>query len=124
MGDLARMQAGTRVNAEQASKRAMWEPTRLRYGEGRRFWTSRATVIQGSHRGSGAGMYARGSQEQHGKPPVVSGCAGQPPTREGGSGPLGVAERPVVARKPGNAGGAKGPWFRVSVVEVGARRLA
>jgi hypothetical protein len=37
MGDLAKMQAGTRVNAEQASKRAMWEPTRLRYGEGRSF---------------------------------------------------------------------------------------
>jgi len=32
---LANVQAGTRVNAEQASKRAMWEPTRLKYGEGR-----------------------------------------------------------------------------------------
>jgi len=29
------MQAVTRVNAEQASKRVMWEPTRLRFGEGR-----------------------------------------------------------------------------------------
>ena len=25
-----------RVNVEQASKRAMWEPSRLNYGEGRR----------------------------------------------------------------------------------------
>jgi len=38
MGDSANMQAGTRVNAEQASKRVMWEPTRLRYGEGRSSW--------------------------------------------------------------------------------------
>jgi len=29
------MQAVTRVNAEQASKRVTWEPTRLSYGEGR-----------------------------------------------------------------------------------------
>ena len=27
----------------------------------------------------------------------------------------GVAERPVVVMKPGNAGGAKGPWFKVNV---------
>jgi hypothetical protein len=37
-GGLASMQAGTRVNAEQASKRVMWEPTRLYFGEGRRLW--------------------------------------------------------------------------------------
>jgi len=47
MGDLAKMQAGTRVNAEQASKRAMWEPTRLRFGEGRSFWVRRATAPRG-----------------------------------------------------------------------------
>ena len=35
MGDLASTQAGTRVNVEQASKRAMQEPTRLNNGEGR-----------------------------------------------------------------------------------------
>ena len=34
-GDSARMQAVTRVNAEQASKRTMWEPTRSDSGEGR-----------------------------------------------------------------------------------------
>jgi hypothetical protein len=26
-----------------------------------------------------------------------------------------VAERPVVVKKPGNAGGAKGPWVKVNV---------
>jgi hypothetical protein len=38
MGDLASTQAGTRVNVEQAPKRAMQEPTRLRNGEGRCEW--------------------------------------------------------------------------------------
>src|SRR5262249_59479018 len=34
-GDSASRQAVTRVNAEQASKDAMWEPTQQRDGEGR-----------------------------------------------------------------------------------------
>ena len=33
----------------------------------------------------------------------------QPATCEGQAGPTGVAERPVVPMKPGNAGGGKGP---------------
>jgi hypothetical protein len=33
----------------------------------------------------------------------------QPDSREGQAGPNGVAERPVVVKKPGNADGAKGP---------------
>ena len=36
LGDLASMQAVTRVNAEQASKRLMQEPTHRVFGEGRR----------------------------------------------------------------------------------------
>jgi hypothetical protein len=35
----------------------------------------------------------------------------QPVAREGQAGWVGVAERPVVPGKPGNAGGGKGPWF-------------
>ncbi len=41
----------------------------------------------------------------------------RPTTREGQVGPFEVAKRPVRARKPGNAGGAKGPQFKVSVDE-------
>ena len=37
-GDLVSMQAVTRVNAEQASKRVVQEPTRLSLGEGRCRW--------------------------------------------------------------------------------------
>jgi hypothetical protein len=35
----------------------------------------------------------------------------QPVLREERAGPCGMAERPVVVMNPGNAGGAKGPWF-------------
>ena len=38
------------------------------------------------------------------------GVPGEPVVREDRAGLGGVAERPVVVRKPGNAGGAKGPW--------------
>jgi hypothetical protein len=37
---------------------------------------------------------------------------GQPVTRESQAGPIGVAERPVVPLKPGNAGGGKGPRLK------------
>ena len=36
----------------------------------------------------------------------------QPEAREGKTGLHGMAERPVLPRKPGNAGGGKGPWFK------------
>jgi hypothetical protein len=39
----------------------------------------------------------------------------QPTTREGQVGPVEVAERPIGARRPDHAGGAKGPQFKVNV---------
>jgi predicted site-specific integrase-resolvase len=76
-GDPASRQAVTRVNAEQASKRATWEPTRHKIGEGRRHWgtgghTPRSDTNQWSHRGSGDGMPAHGDPTQHGKPRAVA----------------------------------------------------
>ena len=54
----------------------------------------------------------QGKRAQHGKPfGVISD--GQPDAREGQAGRLGVAERPVVPKKQGNAGGGKGPQFKV-----------
>jgi hypothetical protein len=41
------MQAGTRVNAEQASKRVMRKPTRLRNGEGRRLPDPTSDAVRG-----------------------------------------------------------------------------
>ncbi len=46
----------------------------------------------------------------------------QPDAREGQAGPFGVAERFVVPRKPGNAGGGKGPQFKVNVEAADSHR--
>src|SRR5207237_9693516 len=48
---------------------------------------------------------------QHGKPQCVIRDE-QPDAREGEAGRPGVAERFGVPRKPGNAGGGKGPQFK------------
>ena len=48
--------------------------------------------------------------KQHEKPDGA-GQRAQPAAREGQAGPCRMAERPVVALKPGNSGGAKGPQF-------------
>ena len=36
----------------------------------------------------------------------------QPTAREGRVGLGGKSERPILPKKPGNAGGGKGPWFK------------
>ena len=58
-------------------------------------------------------MFAEGVLWQHGKSRAVDRRKpDQPETREGKTGLHGMAERPVLPRKPGNAGGGKGPWFK------------
>jgi RNA-directed DNA polymerase len=47
----------------------------------------------------------------------------QPESRKGPTGPRGVAERSVVATKPGNSGGAKGPWFKVNARSGDSREI-
>jgi len=54
----------------------------------------------------------QGKRTQHGKPHGVI-RNDQPESRERCSGRLGVAERSVVPGKPGNAGGGKGPQFKI-----------
>jgi hypothetical protein len=90
VGDLASVQAVTRVNAEQASKRAMRKPTRQRNGEGRRCWNpawpgplGKSGMIQRFRRGNGDGMHIEGDLTQHGKPDTVEGRDLQPDAREG-----------------------------------------
>ncbi len=123
-GGTANRQAVTRVNAEEASKGMMWEPTRPVIGEGRRRWGTRETggigrpmsdLTQRSHRGIGNGMSRNGRCLQHGKPHGVEARDFQPDAREGQAGPGGVADRLGVPGKPGNSGGGKGPEFRISV---------
>lgn len=58
---------------------------------------------------------AKGDLWQHGKSRMVDrGVPGQPAAREGEAGLWGMAERSVVPKKPGNAGGGKGPQFKVN----------
>ena len=47
----------------------------------------------------------------------------QPDAREGQAGRYGVAERPVVLEKPGNAGGGKGPWFKTDATSRKGREI-
>ena len=54
------MQAVTRMNTEQASKRLMRKPTRQEYGEGRCHRRMRAKRSLWFRRGSGDGMCGRG----------------------------------------------------------------
>ena len=65
----------------------------------------------------------QGKRTQHGKPPGVVGDD-QPDSGDGQAGRSGVAERFVVPRKPGNAGGGKGPQFKTDARRgEGRRRL-
>ncbi len=47
----------------------------------------------------------------------------QPGTGDGWTGRYGVAERPVLLRRPGNAGGGKGPWFKTGTESGEAREI-
>src|SRR6516162_9898992 len=58
-----------------------------------------------------AAACTQGKSTQHGKPHCVI-RDDQPDAREGQAGRIGVAERPVVPLKPGNAGGGKEPQFK------------
>ncbi len=55
---------------------------------------------------------------EHGKPHAAAARDRQPDSGDGQAGLHGVAERPVVALKPGNAGRAKGPDFRRGAEEA------
>ena len=100
------------MNAEQASKRSLRRPTGrpfpgrlIRLGKRAKSSSSRCAGVV-------AIACTQGKRAQHGKPHgVVSDD--QPDAREGQAGRFGVAERPVVPKKPGNAGGGKGPQFKV-----------
>ena len=82
------------VNAVQAPKRVMQEPTRRESREGRRRWEM-SELSHRSCRGIGDGMQTMGTRRNTGSP---SGdrSRGQPATRKSQAGPSGVAERPIV----------------------------
>ena len=110
-GGSARVQAVTRVNAEQASKRTMRRLTRIS-NRGRLIRLGkRADEAPSRRAGVVATACTQGKRTQHGKPRGVLSDE-QPDACEGWTGRPGVTERPVLPLKPGNAGGGKGPQFR------------
>src|ERR1700692_613049 len=64
----------------------------------------------------------QGKRTQHGKPQGVV-RDDQPDAREGQAGRSGVTERFVVPRKPGNAGGGKGPQFKTGAESGNASEI-
>lgn len=74
LGDSASMQAETRVNAEQASKQGLWEPTRLEFGEGRRLRTRRATACGGPTGVLASACMKEGSVRNTGSPSGAGAC--------------------------------------------------
>ena len=111
------------MNAEQASKQAMQEPTWLESGK--------AAVAGGderrpeqSCRGSGGGMHAKGDAAQHGKPQgVVAACATDQQPARVRLGPLGWRTGSHYRRSRVIPGG-KGPEFKPNVHNARARRVA
>ena len=99
------------MNATQASKRVMRKPTRREYGEG----CQRTGSERREHRPVPPGYWRwhadrRERVATREAPPVTwHASTGNP---RGPAWAVGVAERPVVLEKPGNAGGGKGPQVR------------
>ena len=103
------------MNAEQASKRTLHRPIRQPFRRRLIRLEKRAKSISSRCAGVVATACTQGKRTQHGKPlGVVSDD--QPDAREGQAGRFGVAERPVVPGKPGNAGGGKGPQFKINAI--------
>lgn len=121
VGGSASVRAVTRVKPEQASKSLMRAPSPLSMDEGRCGRPDAPTdERRPARRGSGHSTYA-GVDGQHGRPVGQPGRPGDDPAagrdRQ-------VSEGLIVLRKPGNAGGGKGPWFGVRSTEPRRGRLA
>jgi len=116
IGDSASVQAVTRVNAEQSSKRTMRRPTRQPFrGRLTRLGERAKQYAQTLRRGSGDSMYTRKAYATR-EAPRRGRSDDQPEAREGQAGRPGVAERFVVPLKPGNSGGGKGPQFKTDAI--------
>ena len=96
------------MNAEQASKRRCGSRPDVKAGKAAVLREATSEQAPRSRRGIGDGMSKEGIKRNTGS--LRGGRSGdQPDAREGQAGPQEVAERSVVARKPGNSRGAKGP---------------
>ena len=81
IGDSASVQAATRVNVEQASKRKMCRPIRLPYrGRLKQLGELSEEYGQLLHRGIGGGMYTR--KRNTGSPKARSAMTNRTPARD------------------------------------------
>lgn len=104
---------------EQASKGKLRTPTRRWNGEGR---ANREATDAGSgsvRRGSGRGMRAKGVRSPRREAPVGGARNSNVAFEDGGPG--GESDRLIVAKKRGNARGAKQPGFRHACQRVRGR---
>jgi len=114
VGDSVSVQAVTRVNAEQAPKKQLQEPTGLLH-KGRPL-----TVEKHERTGSIEPAGVRATACRHRRPGAtretlaVVAVMDQLATRERQTRPSGVAERLVVPRKPGKPGGGKEPQLKTN----------
>ena len=116
---LATVRAATRVKPEQASKDLMRGSSRPDNGEDQWCPCWRTEAQGHTRRGIGRSTY-RGHTTQHGR-----SATGYRPIHLSAEGrPWQKSEEPIVVRKPGNAGGAKGLWFGVGHNEFDERGLA
>ncbi len=120
---MASVQAVTRMNAEQSSKRTLHRPTRSPIRGRMAGLGKRAKRTPSRCAGVVATAGTQGKREQHGKPDSVVGRGDQPEAGDGQRGRYGVAERPVLLRKPGNAGGGKGPQFKTGAESGKAQEI-
>jgi hypothetical protein len=98
------------VNPEKASKVKLRTPTHFALGEGRSVAAKQPTRAAAAvRRGSGSGTRGR-FFGQRGR---SAEARGSDPERGFRLRRKRKSERPIVPLKPGNAGGGKGPHFRV-----------
>ena len=120
--DRAKLRAATRSESRAGSESTVVTPTRHHRGEGRRI-AGKATDARtrNGHRGIGSGTQGRLSEATR---EARNDGGLRPATLSVGPRSERASERPIVLAKPGNAGGGKGPHFRVLLRKTRARRLA
>jgi hypothetical protein len=103
------------VKLEQASKVKSWKPTRQSIGEG---------SIETGRTDESTETIPPGYEARHVEK-AVRVIEGDPRRMKWrlqrcltGNGPLGKSERVIRLRKPGNAGGGKGPHFECALEEA------
>jgi hypothetical protein len=120
-GGSASVRAATRVKPEQAPKVLMGVPSRPDNGEGHRHLPRTTDSGRRTLRGDRRSTHTS-TKSQRGRSAPVHAPSGV--QRLYWSRPGQKSEEPIVARKPGNAGGAKGLWFGVRLDETDERGSA